>query len=140
MKADEKKALAEVLAGHPHILAGLAFGSLQRGTARADSDLDVAVLPSRPLTAPQKIALIEALAQQFGRPVDVVDLSVHHGVIAHEAMSRGELVYCRDRLAYAERLRRMVYDQEDFVPVLRRADRMAIEKWLKTSYASRSGH
>ncbi|MFA5941760.1 MAG: nucleotidyltransferase domain-containing protein [Sinimarinibacterium sp.] len=131
-------ALREVFADRPYIRAAWVFGSFARGQAREDSDLDVAILPDKPLDGGQKMDLVEALAQRFGRPVDVVDLSVHHGPIAYEAMAKGELVYCPDRDAYAERLRRMLYDQEDFVPVLRSADRMAIEKWLKTSYAPKS--
>lgn len=138
MDAATRQTLHDVLSTRPYVVAAWVFGSYAHGTIRKDSDLDVAVLADKPLDALRKMELVELLAQRFGRPVDIVDLAIHHGPIAHEAIGRGELVYCVDRAAYAERVRRMIYDQEDFVPVLREADRRAIEKWLKTSYGPRS--
>lgn len=138
MNEEDRAALTGIFAARPQILAAIVFGSYARGAERAESDLDVAVLPSAPLDAAQTIDLIGALASQFGRPIDVIDLFTQHGAIAREAFTKGDLVYCRDRLAYAERMRRMLYDEADFLPILRSADRMAIEKWLKTSYGRKS--
>ncbi|MEE4300225.1 MAG: HepT-like ribonuclease domain-containing protein [Pseudomonadales bacterium] len=53
----------------------LLFGSAARDALYSDSDLDVAVLATRPLTAEAKRALIEGLARASGRAVDLVDLS-----------------------------------------------------------------
>lgn len=138
MKDEDRAALAEIFAARPYVQAALVFGSFARGKLRFDSDLDVAVLPSAPLDAKQTIDLIGTLASRFGRPIDVIDLFTQHGAIAREAFTKGDLVYCRDRLAYAERMRRMIYDEADFLPILRSANRMAIEKWLKTSYRRKS--
>ena len=125
--------LSSFFAARQHVLAALLFGSFATGRANMQSDLDIAVIPDNPLSANQTMALVRDLAIQFGRPVDVIDLAVQHGPVASEALTRGRLVYCADPVAYAERLRRMVYDQEDFVSVLRKADQMVIQRWLRTS-------
>lgn len=59
-------------AGEPRLV--LLFGSVARGTARTDSDLDLAIDLGRPLTADDKLTLVDALAAASGRPVDLVDL------------------------------------------------------------------
>lgn len=118
------------IAARSYIQAALVFGSFADGTPRFESDLDVAVLAATPLNVDRKMDLIRALADQFGRPVDVIDLASIHGAVARIALTRGVLVFCRDRAAYAERLRRMVYDQADWMPIVRSANRMAINKWL----------
>ncbi|MEN9774025.1 MAG: hypothetical protein RL322_1095 [Pseudomonadota bacterium] len=55
----------------------VAFGSIARGQPRPDSDLDLAGLAEKPLSAKQRIELIDALASALGRPVDLVDLASH---------------------------------------------------------------
>ncbi len=54
--------LRAVLARHPQVNFAMLFGSLARGTARPDSDLDLAVGADRPLHADEIIALISDLA------------------------------------------------------------------------------
>lgn len=54
---------------------GVLFGAVAAGRARVDSDLDLAVAAQGPLTVPEKMALTQALAEQTGRPVDLVDLA-----------------------------------------------------------------
>ena len=50
------------------------FGSLATGKWDKESDLDIAVDAGRHLMVNEKISLIEKLAQQTGRPVDLVDI------------------------------------------------------------------
>ena len=78
--ADPDPALGETLraalAGFPSLRLAIVYGSVARQRARADSDLDMAVLADRPLSAEQRIAIIEAVSQATRRPVDMVDLLV----------------------------------------------------------------
>ncbi|MCC7541042.1 MAG: nucleotidyltransferase domain-containing protein [Deltaproteobacteria bacterium] len=51
----------------------LLFGSTARGTARTDSDLDVAIVPADPdLPLAEELALEARLEHATGRPVEVV--------------------------------------------------------------------
>ena len=110
--------LREVLAGHPEIRLAILFGSLVKGCARPDSDLDLAVDAGRLLDAEESLRLIQELAAASGRPVDLIDL--HR---AGPVLLRQILLYGR-RLAgsSAEQARwmvRYVNDAEDFLPGLR---------------------
>ena len=64
-------ALRSALAQRPDVRLALLFGSVARGRARPDSDLDVAVL-GRDLDLP---TLAADLSLAAGREVDVVDLA-----------------------------------------------------------------
>lgn len=48
---------SELLADFPHIRVAALFGSIARGTARPDSDIDVAVQADKELRADERIAL-----------------------------------------------------------------------------------
>lgn len=56
------------------LTAAIVFGSVARGSASAESDLDLAVVAEHELSAGQRSHLIEQLAEVTGRPVDLVDL------------------------------------------------------------------
>lgn len=58
---DQEKIIS-VLTNHPDIKFAYIFGSVAKGTAQPDSDLDIAVQALRPLTTEQHINLIEDLA------------------------------------------------------------------------------
>ncbi len=67
--------VSSVLLHHPHIKLAVLFGSLAAGTARPDSDLDLAVADDKPLSADARTTLIADLAEHVGRPVDLIDLT-----------------------------------------------------------------
>jgi predicted nucleotidyltransferase len=83
--------MAEVLAAFPEVRLAVLFGSEARGTARGDSDVDVAV--DAPLTALGQVAA--ALSSRLGAEVDVVRLDtasipllealIADGIILHES-------------------------------------------------------
>ncbi|MEQ1601170.1 MAG: nucleotidyltransferase domain-containing protein [Methylophilaceae bacterium] len=66
--------LTEVLLHFPSIKLAVIFGSVATGCQHAEGDLDIAVAAIHPLVADEKIALINAIAERVGRPVDLVDL------------------------------------------------------------------
>ena len=76
---DELRAL---LAGFPQVELAVLFGSLAQGHSRPGSDIDIAVAAHQTLSATETIALVEALAECTGRPVDLVDNAWVEGIAA----------------------------------------------------------
>jgi len=64
------RANQSTLERHSGLELAFVFGSVATGTARDDSDLDIAVQAAQPLSAAQKMALIGDLAEAMGRPVE----------------------------------------------------------------------
>lgn len=84
--------LHDALSLWPDLQIAVLFGSLAKGEGTRDSDLDVAVQMSKPLSSDQKIALIDHLAGVFGRPIDVIDLREVGQPLLGEIVSKGVMV------------------------------------------------
>lgn len=109
-------ALLEVLdESVPGISTAILFGSLARGTARPDSDLDIAIDIGRPLSMEEKIALIDALALRTGRPIDLVDLRVIGEPLLGQVLRHGRRLRASDR-TWGELYARHIYESTDFLP------------------------
>lgn len=99
------------------------------GTARADSDLDIAVDAGRPLDAAAKARLIEMLAAATGRAVDLIDLRTVGEPLLGQILKHG----CRivgSAADQAELIRRHVFDAEDFLPYVERMLRERRRAWI----------
>jgi len=81
--------LRSVLAGYPSVRLGLLFGSQARGTARPDSDVDVAI--EAPATEGPAIAA--ALSAACGREVDVVTLEDPSIPLVEALVRDSEVIY-----------------------------------------------
>ena len=128
MLAPMAAALAHVLARYPALELAFVFGSVARGTARFDSDLDIAVQARAPLDAATRIRLIEDLAEASGRAVDLVDLRETGEPLRGEVLRHGLRLVGSDA-ALAELMSRHVYDMEDFVPYVQRMLRERNRAW-----------
>lgn len=122
--------LASTLAAQPGIKLGILFGSLARGRARLESDLDLAVAADQPLESEAKMALITTLAQISGRAVDLIDLQAVGGPMLLQALTTGKVIYCADRLLYAELIKKMLFQQADMMPYYRRMLTERRQQWL----------
>ena len=107
--------LRSVLSSFPHIELALLFGSVARGQAHAQSDIDLAVAARRALTAAQKIALIEALAECTGRPIDLIDLRTAGEPLLGQILRHGRRLLGSDT-AYGQLISRHLFEQADFMP------------------------
>lgn len=121
--------IERVLERHPEILAAYVFGSVARGDAGRESDLDMAVQTARPLDVDGRLALIEELADVTGRPADLIDLStvgepllgeIHRGV-----RLRG------DDARHAALMSRHVMASQDFLPYVRRMLAERRQTWTR---------
>ena len=108
--------ITRYLAGRPGINLAILFGSLSRGRAMAHSDIDLAVAMARPLTAEEKLEMIEGLAQIVGRPVDLVDLQSADGLILSQILTTGNILLCNNRTLYAELIKKMLFNDADMMP------------------------
>lgn len=106
------------------------FGSMAQGSERLESDVDVAVEASQPLSAEQKIALIEVLALAFGRSVDLVDLKTAGQPLLTQIVATGVRLKGSDT-AWARLVYRNIIDNEDFVPLQQRILRARQKAWIK---------
>jgi len=105
--------ITRCLSRHPEIALAILFGSLAARRARPDSDVDLAVAGSHPLSARDREDLIGELAQATGRAVDLVDLAAATGPLLSRILSTGRLLRCADRALYAQLIKRVIYDDAD---------------------------
>ncbi|MDT0630678.1 type VII toxin-antitoxin system MntA family adenylyltransferase antitoxin [Rubrivirga litoralis] len=82
----------------PSAQAVYLFGSRAGGAGRADSDLDLAVLPPRPMDPVERFDAQEALAAALGVDVDLRSAST---VMRAEVLRTGRVVYDADPTARA---------------------------------------
>jgi len=107
--------IKEVLAHFPKIVFAMLFGSVALGRQRADSDLDIAVAAKQALTTYEKIALISALADSTGRPIDLIDLKVVPEPLLGQIIRHCRRILGSDTL-YGELISRHLFEQADFMP------------------------
>ena len=107
--------LKEVLTHFPKIAFAMLFGSVALGRQSADSDLDIAVAAKQALTADEKIALVSALADCTGRPIDLIDLKVVSEPLLGQIVRHGRRILGSDTL-YGELISRHLFEQADFMP------------------------
>jgi predicted nucleotidyltransferase len=112
--------LAERLHGESDIVLAIAFGSAANDKLRPDSDIDVAVLTSSPLTVERRRALTALVADATGRPVDLVDLSTSGVAVTRAALTQGRRLVTRDKAALARLLCKTLLDAADFLPYRQR--------------------
>ena len=117
------------LAKHPEIDLAIVFGSLARGEARRDSDIDVAVQLPTPLDADQKMQLIADIAAMTGRPVDLIDLRTVGEPLLGQILKHGHRIR-GDAIDMALLMQRHVYAMEDFMPYVERTLEERKRAWI----------
>ena len=148
----ETKAPAETTAPEPAIAADLQryfadhsdtyagaflFGSLATKTQTANSDLDIAVVPTGVFSADDKFRLISDLAKLSGRPVDVVNLMTANGPILKQALTTGLCVHRSNPDAIASAGSRMLAYETDVAPLVMAAEKQQVEQWLQSQQGNK---
>jgi len=110
--------LKSLLADLPGLELAFLFGSYASGTARPDSDVDLAVLFRQPISPELKQTLIESVAAELGCAVDIVDLFESPEPITGEVVKGVRLF--GDDAAYARLLTRHLMNVADFLPLRQR--------------------
>lgn len=93
-----KEAIVDcVKVSFPDVQSIYLFGSAGTQYERADSDVDIAILPSRSLSGEELLALINQLAKVVACDhIDLVDLSVAATVIIFQVITMGDRIYSYD--------------------------------------------
>jgi predicted nucleotidyltransferase len=107
-------AIIDVLNRFPEVQLAILFGSCAKGDATADSDLDLAVQADQPLDAELSIRLIGEIAEQLGRPVDLIDLRTAGEPLLGEILKGRRLI--GSDTSYARLITRHLLDAADFLP------------------------
>jgi predicted nucleotidyltransferase len=121
--------LRDVLSSYPEIRLAMLFGSQAAGSARADSDIDLALMCEQPLTAALKQQVIEAVSLATGLPVDLIDLYGAPEPVVGEALS-GKRLLGSDAV-YADLLSRHLLNTQDFLPIQQRILAERRDAWLR---------
>lgn len=129
MIQDIDQLIRDVLEAYPVITLAVLFGSVAKGTAGSESDLDLAVYAARAVTAEEKMRLIEDLALRIGRPVDLVDLRTAGLPVMEQIFSKGRRILGSNSL-YAMLLTRYQIDSADFMPIRRRVLEERRKRWI----------
>ncbi|MGA6828164.1 type VII toxin-antitoxin system MntA family adenylyltransferase antitoxin [Nitrospira sp. NS4] len=86
----------------PGLIALYRFGSQAKGTARPDSDVDLALLARDPIPGMRRFELAQELAIQLHRDVDLVDLRSASTVMRMQVISTGTCLDAPDESARRE--------------------------------------
>jgi predicted nucleotidyltransferase len=112
-------ALTRALEAESDVANALLFGSRARGSARPDSDVDVAVqlIPGAPRDARAVGGLTARLETAVGRSIGLVLLDEASPPLAYRIFRDGRLLVERDHAALVARKTRAILDYLDFKPV-----------------------
>jgi predicted nucleotidyltransferase len=113
----------------PGIRLVILFGSLAIGKGREGSDLDLAVDAGHRLTGEEKMALINALAEKTGRPIDLVDIHVAGEPLLGQILRNGKRILGSDT-HHANLIRRHLFEQADFLPYRNRILAERRQAWI----------
>ena len=114
----------DALARCSNVSLAIIFGSVAAGRPRADSDLDIAVGADQPISMPERIAIIQTLAEVTGRPIDLIDLAAVTEPLLGQILKHGRRVLGSDT-SYGKLISRHLINQADFMPLI---DRMLAER------------
>lgn len=125
----DNSTIKQVLDRHPIVRMAVLFGSLVKGEAGYESDLDLAIDVGRPLEQHEKIQLIAELAQALGRPVDLVDLFSVGEPLLGQIVTKGKRIMGADT-CYALTLSKHLFNQADFMPYRSRILKERRQAWI----------
>lgn len=108
-----KNSICNFFASDDAIELVILFGSRAQNRSRPDSDVDLAVLATAPLSVDDLVERKLNLASVIGYEVDLIDISQCHGAILEEIMCKGEILIRRNLKAFENLLKRMWYEKED---------------------------
>ncbi|WP_421904163.1 type VII toxin-antitoxin system MntA family adenylyltransferase antitoxin [Maridesulfovibrio sp.] len=112
--------VAALLEQQDDLEVGIVFGSTVAGKNRPDSDIDVAVLGSVPLSFERRMELRALISIELERGVDLIDLMTCHGLLLQQILTTGKPLFGQDSIILAQTANRMLVEQADYEPLRNR--------------------
>jgi uncharacterized protein len=125
-----KRELTDFLERQTDIRLAILFGSAASNRLQPNSDVDVAVLAEKPLSAERKVELMGSIALLSGRPVDLVDLRRAGQPLLGQILQGQQIKGSTDMLA--QLAYRNVIERADFLPLIRRSLAQRRQTWIQT--------
>ena len=119
LSADDSDRLIQVFAKYPAIQAVYVFGSRAEGRADADSDLDLAIVPSHAELRNCKLDLLVDLVEAGFENVDVVFLDGRDVVLSHQAVRLNQVIYSTPGFERSAYFSLVIRQYLDFLPYLK---------------------
>lgn len=129
LQSELASTLRETLTEHGGVCLAILFGSQAAGRATTHSDLDLAVQMAAPLTAHEKIALVEKFAEATGLPIDIIDLNRVGVPLLGQILKHGVRLLGSDA-EYAALVSRRLFDAADFLPYRNRILDERRQAWI----------
>lgn len=120
----------QILLRHRGVRLVIIYGSAVTDSFSNQSDIDIAVLFDKPLTAEQKMTLLGELAIALRREIDLVDLYQLYGPLLQQILTKGVIAYQQNDNVLYQLLKRMIYNQSDFMPLYRREMKKRVEQFV----------
>ena len=113
------EAINDILAADPRIAFAMLFGSAARGTARSDSDIDIAVGLEAGASLDHHAlgGLVSSLEAATGREVDLVVVGEAPSPLAYRIFRDGILVFERNHASLVDAKAAAILRYLDFQPV-----------------------
>lgn len=92
-KLNERLLIESIQARVPDLKLIYLFGSVASGQQHQNSDLDIAILPQKPLDNLARWEIAQELACQFDIDVDLVDLTTASTVLCQQVITQGRLLW-----------------------------------------------
>ena len=114
--------LSTLFENHPAIESAYLFGSMADGTNRSRSDVDIAIrlvpdlIPKAAFDF--RLELMDALEEIINRPVDILILNSASLKMIRQVMTKGKMLYARDRnaeRAYAIQKQKEYFDFQFYI-------------------------
>ncbi len=99
------------------------------GQENRETDVDVALMASDALSFDQHIKIIDAVALELGRPVDLIDLKTVSQPLLNQIVANERLVLGSTD-AWANLVDRNLVGQADFMPLQRRLLKERQDAWI----------
>jgi len=122
--------IRQILESYSGLQLIIVYGSAVTESFRKDSDIDIAVLFDKPLDPELKLELLGKLAVALKREIDLVDLFKLNGVLLKQILTKGQIIFKTNDNAVYKLLKRMIYNQSDFMPYYNKAVRRRVEEFI----------